>query len=181
MNITLTDIMLHTPFWVWALLAALIALGLMQTRTQRLARVRLVVLPAVMLALGLNASWPMFAAHPALALAWLASCLVAVATARKWRAPAGTRWDAGRARLVLPASWVPLVLILVVFWLRYGVAVGFVLHPAWRDDLVLLAAASMLYGAIGGLFAGRAIGLLALTRHATMPGHSRHADVRPLA
>jgi len=175
------DILTHTPTWVWGLLAALVALGLVQARPQRLARARLVVLPGVMFALGLNSSWPTFAAHPTLAALWLAAYLAMLLAARQWRLAAGTSWDAAQARLALPGSWLPLALILVVFWLRYGIAVGFVLHPGWRDDLALLAGVSMLYGAIGGLFAGRALGLLALTRPATMSARSRHADARPLA
>ena len=172
------EILGHTPPWVWTLLAALTALGLWQTRTQRLARARLVVLPAVMLALGLNASWASFTVHPALFAAWLGAFLLATLVGRRWRAPAGTAWDAAAARLVVPGSWLPLALILVVFCLRYGISVGFVLNPGWRDALALLAGVSMLYGAVGGVFAGRALGLWALTRRATMPRDALQVDAR---
>lgn len=163
------EILTHTPLWVWALLAVLVALGVSQARVQRLARPRLIVLPAVMVALGLNSSWPTFNAHPAMLAAWLAAFAGCAFAGRRWRAASGTIWNAQQSRLLVPGSWLPLALILVVFWLRYGLAVGFVLHPAWRDDLALLAAVSLLYGAIAGIFAGRSLGLLALCRPAAIP------------
>ncbi len=172
------EILTHTPRWVWALLAALVALGAAQARPQRLARPRLIVLPAVLVALGLNSSWATFSAHPAMLAAWIAAFAGCSVAGRGWRAAAGTVWSAEHACLLVPGSWLPLALILVVFWLRYALAVGFALHPAWRDDLTLLAAASLLYGAIAGIFAGRALGLLALCRRPAMSASAPGAGAR---
>lgn len=92
--------------------------------------------------------------------------------------PARAAWHAAQARLLLPASWWPMALVLVVFTLRCGVNVGFALHPAWRDDVIVVAGVSMLYGLVGGLFAGRALALLAFTRAAAIAADER-AAVRP--
>ena len=48
------DIIRHTPFWVWAVLAKLIVLGLWQTRARRIGRGRVTLLPRVMIGLSLG-------------------------------------------------------------------------------------------------------------------------------
>ena len=45
------DMLRHTPFWVWAVLAKLVVLGLWQTRARRIGRGRVTLLPLVMIGL----------------------------------------------------------------------------------------------------------------------------------
>jgi hypothetical protein len=49
-EIMLTQIVAHTPVWVWGILILLLALGLMQAKTRRLTIQRVSVVPLVMLA-----------------------------------------------------------------------------------------------------------------------------------
>ena len=158
------DILRYTPIWVWGLLAALLTLGFWQTRTRNLTRARLMVLPLTLMGLGLWSTSASFAALPLAAGAWLAALTASFFAARRLPTPAGTRWDAASERLHLPGSWLPLALIVVMFTLRYSATVALILHPAWRGDPLLLLPLAALYGALGGLFLGRAVGLLALTR-----------------
>jgi hypothetical protein len=160
----MADILRYTPTWVWGLLTGLLALGLWQTRSRSVARARLLTLPLTLLGLGLWSTSSSFAALPLAAGVWLASLAVSCFAARRLPVPAGACWDAASERLHLPGSWLPLALILVIFTLRYAASVALVLHPAWRGDPTLLLPLAALYGALGGLFLGRAIGLLALTR-----------------
>lgn len=162
----LYDIITHTPPWVWGLFTALLALGLYQRRTRQVRPAQLLVLPLVMLALGLSSMSTAFATQPVLALAWLAALGGSLALALRLPVPAGTRWDAAAGRLHLAGSWFPLVLILVIFTLRYTAAVSLVLHPAWRQDLAVQLPLALAFGALSGLFLGRALGL---RRLATMP------------
>lgn len=61
----LLQILTHTPVFVWALLAGLIALGVTQSRDRRVAPARLLALPALMLGLG---AWSLAPGMAALAL-----------------------------------------------------------------------------------------------------------------
>jgi hypothetical protein len=160
----MTDILRYTPTWVWGLLAGLLTLGWWQTRPRNVARAGLLALPLVLLSLGLWSTWSSFAALPLAAGVWLAALAACYFAALRLKAPAGARWDAVSARLHLPGSWLPLALIVTIFTLRYGATVALVLHPAWRGDPALLLPMAALYGSLGGLLLGRAVGLLALTR-----------------
>jgi hypothetical protein len=153
------EILRHTPGWVWALLAALLALGLSQLRTRRVPRRRLFVLPAVLLTLGLSATATSFRpAAPALA-AWALALAAGVVLGRRLPPPAGARWDADGRALHLPGSAWPLVVILAVFVLRYAAGVALALQPAWRAAPAVALPLAAAYGAIAGLLLGRALAL----------------------
>jgi len=149
----------HTPLYVWAILAALIAAGALQWRTLRVSRTRLLVAP---LALGAFALWGVsnaFGAHPTVVGAWLlgmALALLVNGTLLRW--PRAVRME-GDAYVVAGSPW-PLALMLATFVLRYAVAVTLVFHPDWRGDPVFAAEMALLYGAFSGIFAARAVRIL---------------------
>jgi len=157
-------ILSHTPVWVWGLLAALMALGFSQTRQRRLAPWRLLMLPLVLLGLGLWSMSAGFMALPLSALVWLAALVAGAALLAGRPAQAGAVWLPAEQRLHLPGSWMPMLLILGIFSIRYAANVGMALNPGWRNTPELLLPLALLYGAISGLFLGRALALLKLTR-----------------
>lgn len=176
------NILSHTPVWVWGLLAALIALGHSQTRQRRVAPWRLLLLPLVLLGLGLWSMAPGFIALPLAALVWLVALGAAAALAAGRPARAGVQWLPSDQRLQVPGSWVPMLLILGVFSLRYAANVGMAFNPGWRNAPDVLLPLALLYGGFSGLFLGRALVLLKLTRTraAVLPASSRWTSSSPL-
>jgi len=157
-------ILSHTPVWVWGLLAALMALGFSQTRQRRLAPSRLLILPLVLLGLGLWSMAPGFKALPLSTLVWLAALGAGAALLAGRPARAGAVWLPAEGRLQLPGSWMPMLLILGIFSLRYAANVGMAMNPGWRSAPWVLLPLALLYGGLSGLFLGRALALLKLTR-----------------
>ena len=157
------NILSHTPVWVWGLLAALIALGIAQTRQRRMAPWRLLMLPLVLLGLGLWSMAPGFIAQPLSAAFWLVALGAGVALLARRPAPAGAQWLPVEQRLLLPGSWMPLLLILTIFLLRYAANVGMAFNPGWRSAPEVLLPLALAYGGFSGLFLGHALGLLKLT------------------
>lgn len=160
----LIEIVSRTPLWVWGLFTALLALGLYQRRTRQVRPAQLLVLPLVLLGLGLTSLSAAFTVQPVLAVAWLAALGGALTLGLRLPTAAGTHWDMSTGRLQLVGSWFPMVLILAVFTLRYVAAVSLVLHPAWRQDLAVQLPLCLAFGALSGLFLGRALGLRRLAR-----------------
>lgn len=169
------QVLQHTPLWVWALFAALLALGLSQRRTRQVRPGQLLVLPLALLALGLWSMAPGFVAQPVVALLWIAALAIGIALGRRLTPPAGTAWLAQTQRLQLPGSWWPMVIIVLIFSLRYASGVGQALHPEWRADLAVQVPLALVFGTLSGLLLGRSFGLLALTRSepTTMPPHGQ--------
>jgi hypothetical protein len=170
------QILSHTPVWVWAVLALLLALGWTQTRERRVAPRRLLLLPLVLLGLGLWSMAPGFVAVPASAVSWLLALGTALALTRGQRPPVGARWLAAEQRLLLPGSWLPMGLILVIFSMRYVSNVGMALHPAWRNAPALLLPMAALYGALSGFFLGRALAQWRLAGGVVLPSARTGAD-----
>jgi hypothetical protein len=168
----LIEIVTRTPLWVWGLFAALLALGLYQRRTRQVRPGQLLILPVVLLVLGVSSLAAAFTAQPVLAAVWLAALGTAVMLGLRLPPAPGTHWDAPSGRLQLPGSWLPMVLILIIFTLRYTAAVSLAMHPAWRQDLAVQVPLSLAFGALSGLFLGRALGL---RRLATMGAHGQPA------
>ena len=169
------NILSHTPIWVWGLLAALVALGFSQTRPRHVTPWRLLMLPLVLLGLGLWSMAPGFMVLPLAALVWLAALGAGVALLAGRPPRAGAEWLPAEQRIRLPGSWMPMLLILVVFSLRYAANVGMAINPGWRNAPEVLLPLALLYGGFSGLLLGRALALLMLTRApaADFPGSSR--------
>lgn len=160
-----------TPHWVWGLLAALVLLGVSQLRTRRLP-LRRAIAPAMGLALFslVNlardlSSTPWLA--PGL-LVWLAAVAVLMLVGTRSGPRPGTRYDPATDRFVVPGSVVPLLTILAIFFLKYGIGIELAMQPALRlePDFALGMCAG--YGALTGYFAARPFSLWQLaTRPST--------------
>ena len=145
----------HTPLWVWLILAALVALGLRQARDHAVAPARLWIQPVVLGALSLSGTVSAFGAQALPLAGWLAGVLLGVAANQQLRLPRLVQLLPD-GRLSIGGSWVPMALLMLIFWLRYVVAVSLTMSPSLAGEPVFVALAGALYGAASGLFGARA-------------------------
>ena len=93
----LIQIVLHTPAWVWALLTALVAIGLAQTRDREMSATRVTVLPLVLVALSLVGVLTAFRHFPIAIGGWAGGLGLALTSAATWSPPAARAgWPARR-------------------------------------------------------------------------------------
>ncbi len=149
----------HTPPWVWAILAALVALGLRQSQDHTVTRGRLLIQPLGLGALSLLSTTHAFGLQALPLAGWAVGLALGMALNRPLALPrqvqalSGDRWAIG-------GSWVPLALLMLIFWLRYLVGASLAVSPGLVHDALFVVAASLLYGAASGLFAARALRVL---------------------
>lgn len=158
----IAQILTNTPFWVWGLLAALVALGLSQVRSRTVGLSRIVLLP---LGLGGFSLWGMVSAFgPSLPVlgSWIAATSVLLLLVTRMPLPKGARYDAATRQVALPGSWVPMLLILGIFLTKYAVGVSLAMQPELKANGDFTLAIATLYGIFSGIFAGRAARLLRL-------------------
>lgn len=159
MHATSTQIVTHAPTWVWFLLTGLLAFGLMQAR-DRLVSLRLAaVLPLVMLVLSFRAVVSTFVPSADNVMAWLMGVAVAVAATHLSGWPRGIEWDAHRQRIAVPGSWVPLMLFLAIFALKFAVGAAMATHAEITGDPAFAPAVALAYGAFSGVFLRRGIAM----------------------
>ena len=163
----LSHIIQGTPIQIWLLLAGLIALGVSQARTRTIGRTRAAVLPAVFVVLSLAGVVSAFGSN---AFAFgIAAWSVGIATAlgvSRFLPRMRATWQAASDTLQVAGSWLPLVLILALFLVKYAAGVSLALQPQLASQVGFVVACSLAYGLFSGLFAARGLQLLQVRRAA---------------
>jgi hypothetical protein len=162
------QIISHTPRWVFVLFFVLLALGDLASRPRTLSRGRVAILPIAMMLLSAYGVVSAFGYRATGMVAWVAGMTLAVLLNRVLQLPRGASYVATTQSFVLPGSWIPLALMLAIFFTKYTVAVLLSLHPTLLDLASFLAGVSLVYGVLSGIFFASALTLWRLT-------HPRHA------
>jgi len=156
MNLVIA-ILSATPWWVFALLALLVGLGVQQLRPRIVRLPRIVVVPGVFLAWGLIALSTRAAAAPDIILAWLVALMLGAGLGWSTMRLDGIRVDRRRGLIYLTGGWTVLVASLSVFAAKYALAVTAALRLQWH------AAIAIADVAVSGLSAGYFLARLART------------------
>jgi hypothetical protein len=162
------QILIHTPIWVWALLAFLVWQGVKAMQPRKAKIWRALIVPVVFIVWGISrigfgpqaSAWPL--------VAWIAAALallpLGVLTPRPFDV------DHVTGEIIRPGSIFGLVRNLVVFWLQYAVSVISVIDV--HDRALALIVGRAISGATAGYFLGSTIALLLAYRR------KRAADIK---
>lgn len=155
----LMQILLHTPPWVYALFAALVAYGLLQLRGRRVGIAGMAALPLAMGIWSLFGTIAAFGTRPTALLAWVLGMAASAALVLSRPVPAGTAYDAARRRFTVPGSAWPLVLMMTIFAAKYVSGAATAMNPALVADPLFATVLAGVYGTLSGAFTGRAVRL----------------------
>jgi len=155
----LISIIQHTPVWVWALLCALVALGLSQTRPREMSMLRVQTVPLLLIALSSSGVLSAFGHLPVALGGWAAGFGAALAFARNAVTARGATWSSSTATLRVPGSWLPLSLMMGLFGIKYFAGISLAMNPALASNAAFAGWCSLAYGSISGLFLARALSL----------------------
>ena len=156
----LLEILRRTPPWVFALFAVLVWFGLLQTRTRQVTLARVTVLPLVLIGLSLSGLTGTFGANPYALAAWLAAVLIAVLLNRAVKWPRKVAYAAATRSFPVQGSWLPLAVMMLIFFTRYAVSVALAMQPGLATTPSLPAAVGFAYGLMSGAFLARALRIL---------------------
>ncbi len=160
----------HIPGFVWAILAVILYLGIKQSSDTALRARRLIVLPVLWLVFGAWGVEKSFGMDGLPGLAWLAGIGLGVLTLRALRWPGQVRYDATSRRFLVPGSWVPMILMLGIFVLKFASGMSLALHPDYAHHSAYALGFSAAFGLFSGAFLGRAINILAVRPRGAGPG-----------
>ena len=157
----LTQILAHVPAWVWFLLAALLALGLSQTRDRWVSAARLRRMPLAFLAFAAWSTVGTFGWQALTLLGFLGGLWATrqLVLASGWPGPA--RHDAARDAYFVPGSWLPLAVMMGIFTVKFLLGMTLAMSPALAQQAGVMLGVSALNGALGSLFLARARNLMA--------------------
>lgn len=147
----MTQILTHTPAYVWAILAFLLWRGVVEMRTREIAARRMLVLPLAMLALSLHDMATRFGAGAAMVAVWVAGVTVAGLLAWRFgrvRVTPGSMPD----RVLVRGSRLPLLVMMAIFAVKYATGVALALQPQLAQQTAIVLAVSLVHGLFNGLF-----------------------------
>jgi len=148
------QIVSHTPVYVWALLAFLLYRGYLASRDREVSLLKLSVIPVVMLALSLSGMSGSGALGSGVWGVWAVGVLAG--TALVWRLSSGDiAVDRAAGTIHQCGSWLPLALMVAIFFTKYTVAVVSAMHPELPHSLPFAIGVTALYGVFNGVFIGR--------------------------
>lgn len=153
----LLEILKRTPTWVFVLFLVLLALGALQTRTRELGWPRVALMPAIFLPLSLWGVWTAFGPQALAFGAWLAGVGTAVALNRFARVPRRVSYEAQTRLFRVTGSWIPLAMMMAIFFTRYAVTVAMAMQPTLTAAPLFATGVGAAYGLMSGSFLARAL------------------------
>ncbi|WP_369811506.1 DUF6622 family protein [Janthinobacterium sp. SUN137] len=173
----LQQIFSHTPLYVWAILGFLVYRGVLASRAREVTLRKLCIIPLVMLALSLSGVHGSFGLAGVAPFAWVAGALAGAALA--WSL---TKTDTivaipQRASVQRPGSWVPMILMMSIFCMKYAVAVTLAVAPAYAHATSFIVPVCLAYGCFSGIFLGGLLRTVAVYRQAHMTSGPQGAAV----
>ncbi len=171
----LGQILSNTPLWVWAILAFLIYRGIRAASDRETPFNRLFIIPLAMLGLSLQGIVSIFGASLAAALNW--TVFLSAATLLAWRFfdPAKVIVRVDRGAIFQQGSWMPLALMMGIFFTKYAVAIMLALKPPYAQHAGFVATTCALYGVFNGIFIGNLLRMVSIYQSAgaAVPALSR--------
>jgi hypothetical protein len=152
---SILNILLNTPWWVFALFALLMWLGLQALKPRTLSIWRLLITPAIFIGWGVTSLALQSMSSPILIADWSVAAVIGAAIAWTTSRLDNVRIDRARQLVSLPGSALPLIRNLMIFSAKYGLGVAVAIAPASQSDLAVW------YIAVSGASAGYFLGWLA--------------------
>lgn len=156
----IVQILSNTPGWVFALFLALLVLGLMQARTRTVRKIPALLLPAGMIALSLAGINSSFGLRPVPLASWTAALVIAGVVGHALFRDERVEYDAAEEKFLVPGSWVPLAVIMAIFFAKYVYAVMNAFNADVISTPLFIVVVSAVYGLLSGYFAARAFNLI---------------------
>jgi uncharacterized protein DUF6622 len=153
----MAEVLQQTPAWVFVLFVCLVYIGYLQSRTRSVVRWQLLIVPAATLCLSLYGTWSAFGANPIGFAAWSGGAGLALIVGRELPRPRSADYPMRGGRLTLPGSWVPMGLIMALFFANYFVSMALATHMLSPRLPAFVGISSFTFGALSATFVARAV------------------------
>ena len=176
----LIEILKHTPSWVFVLFFALLAWGYFQSKDRIVSRSQVSILPVAMIGLSFYGVISAFGIVLTSLASWILGVAVAVGIGVKVAVPRGVTYSEKTQSFSIPGSWLPLVLMMAIFFTKYAVGVILARQLPIVGNPVFMMSIGLCYGFLSGLFLARAIFFWGFAVRSTkaIPNHALHAESR---
>ncbi|WP_394780864.1 DUF6622 family protein [Undibacterium sp.] len=167
----LQQIIIHTPVWVWAILAYLMYRGVIASKDRELSPRAISLIPLIMLALSMQGIAGTFGFNLVSIGSWLAALLVGGALSWSMVNDRNVRILPEKSSVFYRGSWGPMMLMAAIFLTKYCVGVMIAMNGQLRSETGFAAIVCLAYGLFNGLFLGKMLRVLTMYKQqtATLP------------
>ncbi len=149
------EIIKHTPIWVFILFIGLLYLGYTQTKDLKVKLKKLFILPIAMILLSIFGIISAFGLNKITLTLWVFSAIFSLVIGLKLFSSRNIKYDKFEKKFHISGSWILMLLILMIFFIKYIVVVARELTII--NDIEFIVTISSLYGLLSGLFLSRSI------------------------
>lgn len=160
----LIEILKRTPSWVFVLFFVLLALGYYQSKDRVVNRNNVTILPAAMLLLSFYGVYSAFGSALFAITSWLAGVAITACLGYKSAHSSRVSFISETRSFSVPGSWLPLALMMAIFFTKYAVGVILARKLPIASELTFIASVSLMYGLLSGIFLARALVILRTAR-----------------
>lgn len=160
----LIEILKRTPSWVFVLFFVLLALGYYQSKNRVVSRNKVTILPAAMLVLSFYSVLSAFGSTTFAISSWLAGVTITTCLGFKSDILGGVTFVTEIRSFSVPGSWLPLALMMAIFFTKYAVGVILARKLPISGELAFIGSISLIYGLLSGVFLARAVAILRTAR-----------------
>lgn len=153
----LIEILKRTPPWVFGLFFVLLALGYFQSKGRTVSRSRVSILPVAMIVLSFYGVLSAFGMAAIGLVFWVLGVAIAVGICAKLSTPQGVTFFSETQSFFVPGSWLPLVFMMAIFFIKYSVGVILARRLPVASETAFVGSVSLCYGLLSGVFLARAI------------------------
>lgn len=153
----LIEILKRTPSWVFILFFVLLSLGYFQSKNRTISRFGISMLPIAMLGLSFYGVVSAFGIVFAGLTSWFVGVAIAVGLGVKLTTPKGITFSTQTKTFSVPGSWLPLVLMMAIFFTKYAVGVVLARQLPIVSEPGFIISISFCYGLLSGVFLARAV------------------------
>jgi hypothetical protein len=153
----LAEILRRTPGWAFVLFFVLLAVGYLQSKGQVVKRGRVAVLPVAMIVLSLYGVMSAFGNSSVALVSWTAGAGIAGWVGVLLGIPRGVRYSRAAGAFSVPGSWLPLALMMAIYFTRYATAVVLARQLPVAGEPAFVGSVGLCYGACSGLFLARVL------------------------
>jgi hypothetical protein len=158
---TFLDLFQGTPYWVWMLFAYLLFIGIRATKKRTIFLFQASIMPIIL------SAWSIYSLQTNYGLSWQMllwilffsfSMTTAIMLYAIYQQPISID-KKSPPTITLPGSYVPLIISLVYFAVKYILGATYAINPLMRDNAVLMLIDIATSGIITGIAQGRFIHL----------------------
>lgn len=156
----LFNILQGTPYWVWILFAYLLMVGISALKSRSMPWWRFAIIPLIFTVWSLFSIYNKCTTCPLLFCIWLAALTIGTIGGYYLMNKTKFTIDAPTKLIHIPGSFIPLLLSISFFSIKYIFGVAYAINPLLNKNMFVLGIDIFLSGIICGIFLGRLIGIL---------------------